>query len=181
MTINRVETARKTGRMAALMGAALLFAGIAQADVVLKLGGRDVAATNLSFNLSHQPVYDPETYVPVSPARTTFTAGSIYVTRNFDGSSTQILKNVIANTKLGALEMVVTNEGSRTVWTLTDAVLNNYSTYSGENNALIENFDITYKSATLKTYIGDKTSPADTISWTAPAINPATGQPVVEQ
>lgn len=172
MTIKRVET----GRMAALLGAALLFAGVAQADVVLKLGGRDIAATNLSFNVSHTPVYDPETYVPVVPAQTTFNAGSIYVTRNFDGASTQILKNVISNAKLGSLEMVVSDPGSRTVWTLTDAVLNNYSTYSGENNQLIENFDITYKRATLKTYTGTSTSPSDTVSWEATAVVTTQGE-----
>jgi type VI protein secretion system component Hcp len=170
MTMKRVET----GRMAALLGAAFLFAGLAQADVILKVGGKDISATTLSFNVSHQPVYDPETYVPVVPAQTTFNAGSIYVTRNFDGASTQILKHVIGNTKLGSLEMVVSDAGSRTVWTLSDAVLNNYSTYSGENNQLIENFDITYKRATLKTFNGNSTSPSDTVSWEATSAVPVT-------
>ncbi len=164
----------RSGRVAALSGLAILIAGVAQADVTLKLGGRDVTASSVSFSVSHQPVYDPETYVPVVPAQTTFSAGSIYVTRNFDGASTQILKNVISNTKMGSLEMVVSDTGARTVWSLSNAVLNNYSTYSGENNQLIENFDITYDTATLRTYVGNSTTPTDTVTWKATTVSPAT-------
>jgi type VI protein secretion system component Hcp len=158
--------------MALLAGVSLLVAGIASADVFLKIGGKDVPATNLSFNVSHQPVYDPVTYVPVVPTKTTFTAGAIYVTRNFDGASTQILKHVIGNDRLGTLEMTVTDDGSRTVWTLTNAVLNNYSTYSGEKNQLIENFDISYDKATLKVFNGSGSSPVDTVSWNWPPPQP---------
>jgi type VI protein secretion system component Hcp len=160
----------RSSRVVALAAMSMALIGIAHADVSLKLGGRNVAATNLSFNVSHTPVYDQETYVPVVPAKTTFTAGSIYVTRNFDGASTEILKHVIGNDKLGTLEMTVSDAGSRTVWSLSNAVLNNYSTYSGEDNKLVENFDITYTTATLKTYAGNSTTPSDTVTWTVPPV-----------
>ena len=96
----------RPARIAALGGIALLMAGLAQADVTLKLGNTNVPATSLSFSVSNQPVTDPETYMPVSPPRTTLSAGSIYLTRNFDGASPAILKRIIANETMPMAEIV---------------------------------------------------------------------------
>lgn len=152
-------------------GTSLLLAGLAHAGIQIDIGGTKVPATSLTFSVSNQPVYDPETYVPVSPAQTQLSVGSFYITRDFDASSSKILKSVIANDKLPALEIVMTTDGApgRQVWRLEDAVMNNYSTYTGEESKVIENFDITYSKATLMVYTGASGAPADTVTWTAAA------------
>ncbi len=151
-------------------GASLLMAGLAHAGIELDIGGAKVPATSLTFSVSNQPVYDPETYVPVTPAQTTLSVGSIYITRDFDGSSSKILKSVIANDKVPSLEIVMTKDGTpgRQVWRLEDAVMNNYSTYTGEESQVIENFDITYSKATLMVYTGASATPDDTVTWATP-------------
>ncbi|MEQ9506047.1 MAG: type VI secretion system tube protein Hcp [Hyphomonas sp.] len=164
-----------TRRIAAASAASMLIAGLAHAGVELKVGNDKVAANSVTFSVSQQPVYDPVTYVPVEPARTSLYAGGIYVSRSFDGSSVTILKHVVNATSVPAVEITITSDGSadKQVWTLTDAVLNNYSTYTGENNAVVENFDITYKTATLKVYNGGATTPSDSVTWNAPEPTPA--------
>ncbi len=151
-------------------GASLLMAGLAHAGIELDIGGTKVPASSLTFSVSNQPVYDPETYVPVTPAQTQLSVGSIYITRDFDASSSKILKSVIANEKVPSVEIVMTKDGTpgRQVWRLEDATMNNYSTYTGEESQVIENFDITYSKATLMVYAGTSTTPADTVSWTTP-------------
>lgn len=156
--------------MAALGGIALLMAGLAQADVTLKLGNTNVPATSLSFSVSNQPVTDPETYMPVSPPRTTLSAGSIYLTRNFDGASPAILKRIIANETMPMAEIVITSPTNRTVWRLEEAVLNNYSSYSAEENQIVENFDVSYTRATMMVYANGASTPSDTISWAMPEL-----------
>lgn len=73
-----------TRRIAAASAASMLIAGMAHAGVELKLGADQVPATAVTFSVSQQPVYDPITYLPVEPARSTLYAGGIYVTRTFD-------------------------------------------------------------------------------------------------
>ncbi len=158
-----------TRRVLGASAASLLIAGLAHAGVEMNVGGTKVPATSMTFSVSQQPVYDPITYMPVEPAQTQLFAGSIYITRNFDASSAKILKHVISATTLPTLEIVMTADGSpdRQVWKLTDAVLNNYSTYTAEGSEVIENFDITYTTATLEMYSGGGNRPTDTVSWTA--------------
>ncbi len=159
-----------TRRVAAVSAASLFIAGLAHAGVELKVGNDKVAATAVTFSVSQQPVYDPVTYMPVEPAKSTLYAGGIYVSRTFDSSSVKVLKHVVNATPVPAVEITITTDGSadKQVWTLTDAVLNNYSTYTGENSAIVESFDITYKTATLKVFNGGSTTPADTVTWNAP-------------
>ncbi len=159
-----------TRRIAAVSAAAMLFAGMAHAGVELKLGNDKVAATAVTFSVSQQPVYDPVTYLPVEPAKSTLYAGGIYVTRNFDTSSVKVLKHVVNATPVSTIDITITTDGSadKQVWTLTDAVLNNYSTYTGENATVVENFDITYKTAALKVYTGGASAPSETVTWSAP-------------
>ncbi len=159
-----------TRRIAAVSAASMLFAGLAHAGVELKLGNDKVAATAVTFSVSQQPVYDPITYMPVEPAKSTLYAGGIYVTRSFDSSSVKILKHVVNASAVPSVEITITADGSsdKQVWTLTDATLNNFSTYTGENNTVVENFDITYKTASLKVYTGGATTPSDSVSWNAP-------------
>lgn len=165
-------------RIAAVSAASMLIAGLAHAGVELKVGTDKVAATAVTFSVSQQPVYDPVTYMPVEPAKSTLYAGGIYVTRTFDTSSVKVLKHVVNATPVPAVEITITADGSpdKQVWVLTDAVLNNYSTYTGENNAVVENFDITYKTATLKVFTGGAATPSDTVTWTAPAPVAQTGE-----
>jgi type VI protein secretion system component Hcp len=167
-----------TRRIAAASAASMLIAGLAHAGVELKVGGDKVAATAVTFSVSQQPVYDPITYMPVEPAKSTLYAGGIYVTRSFDTSSVKILKHVVNATAVPAVEITITADGStdKQVWTLTDATLNNYSTYTGENNTVVENFDITYKTATLKVYSAGATTPSDSVTWTAPEPTQMTGE-----
>lgn len=159
-----------TRRIAAASAASMLMAGMAHAGVELKLGNDKVAATAVTFSVSQQPVYDPVTYMPVEPAKSTLYAGGIYVTRTFDTSSVKVLKHVVNATPVSTIDITITSDGSadKQVWTLTDAVLNNYSTYTGENAQVVENFDITYKTAALKVYTGGATTPSDTVTWSAP-------------
>ncbi len=159
-----------TRRIAAASAASMLIAGMAHAGVELKLGTDKVAATAVTFSVSQQPVYDPVTYLPVEPAKSTLYAGGIYVTRTFDTSSVKVLKHVVNSTPVSTVDITITADGStdKQVWTLTEAVLNNYSTYTGENATVVENFDITYKTATLKVYTAGATTPSDTVTWSAP-------------
>lgn len=163
-------------RIAAVSAASLFIAGLAHAGVELKVGNDKVAASTVTFSVSQQPVYDPVTYLPVEPAQSTLYAGGIYVTRNFDTASVKVLKHVVNATPVPAVEITITADGSpdKQVWVLTNAVLNNYSTYSGENNTVVENFDITYKTATLNVFTGGAATPSDTVTWSAPepAANP---------
>jgi type VI protein secretion system component Hcp len=156
-----------TRRIAAASAASML---IAHAGVELKLGADKVPATAVTFSVSQQPVYDPITYMPVEPAKSTLYAGGIYVTRSFDASSVKVIKNIVAGTAVPTVEITITADGSadKQVWTLTNAVLNNYSTYTGENNVVVENFDITYKTAKLDVYAAGATKPTDSVSWEAP-------------
>lgn len=159
-----------TRRIAAASAASMLIAGMAHAGVELKLGADKVPATAVTFSVSQQPVYDPVTYLPVEPAKSTLYAGGIYVTRAFDTSSVKVLKHIVNATPVSTVEIAITTDGStdKQVWLLTDAVLNNYSTYTGENSQVVENFDITYKTATLKVYTAGATTPSDTVTWSAP-------------
>ena len=159
-----------TRRIAAASAASMLIAGLAHAGVELKVGNDKVAATAVTFSVSQQPVYDPVTYLPVQPAKSTLYAGGIYVTRTFDSSSVKVLKHVVNATPVSSVDITITTDGSadKQVWTLTDAVLNNYSTYTAENATVVENFDITYKTATLKVYPAGASAPSDTITWSAP-------------
>ncbi|MEX1250202.1 MAG: type VI secretion system tube protein Hcp [Hyphomonas sp.] len=159
-----------TRRIAAASAASMLIAGMAHAGVELKLGNDKVAATSVTFSVSQQPVYDPITYMPVEPAKSSLYVGGIYVTRTFDTSSVKVIKHVVNGTSVPAVEIAITADGSadKQVWTLNDAVLNNYSTYTGENSQVVENFDITYKTATLKVYTNGATTPSDTVTWNAP-------------
>lgn len=161
---------KHAGRYVSVAASALIILGTAQADVVMKLDGIDVPATNMSFSVSRQAVVDLETFVPVTPALSTLTAGSIYITRSFDGSSAKVIKHVIDGASVGKFEVTVSDGAeptSRTVWALTNAVINNYSTYMDEQNQLIESFDVSYDTASLSIYSGDAASPKESVSWKA--------------
>jgi type VI protein secretion system component Hcp len=108
--------------------------------------------------------------MPVEPAKTQLYTGGIYVTRNFDSGSAKVIKHIVNATAVPVVEITITTDGSadKQVWKLTDAVLNNYSTYTGENSTVVENFDITYKTATLKVFTAGATTPSDTVTWAAP-------------
>lgn len=169
-----------TRRIAAASAASMLIAGLAHAGVEVKVGNDKLAATAATISVSQQPVYDPITYMPVEPAKTQLYTGGIYVTRNFDSGSAKVIKHIVNGTSVPVVEITITADGSadKQVWKLTDATLNNYSTYTGEGSQVIENFDITYKTATLNVYAGGATSPTDSVSWNAP--EPTTAAPVAE-
>lgn len=166
----------KSRRLIGATAAALLIAGLAHAGIEIDVSGAKIPASSLTFSVSQQPVYDPETYMPVEPKRSELYTGSLYVTRSFDSSSVKVLKHVIDGTKVPTVQITMTKDGSvdRQVWSLTNATLNNYSTYTGEGTDLVENFDISYETATLNVYTGPGNTPADTLTWTAavPAVNP---------
>ncbi len=159
-----------TRRFAAVSAVSMLVAGLAHAGVEVKLGNDKLTATAATISVSQQPVYDPVTYMPVEPARTQLYTGGIYVTRNFDSGSAKVIKNIVNGTKVPVVEITITADGApgKQVWKLTDATLNNYSTYTGEASQVVENFDITYKTATLEVYEGTATKPTDSVSWEAP-------------
>ena len=153
----------------------MLIAGFAHAGVQLKMGSDTLAATAATISVSQQPVYDPVTYMPVEPAKTKLLTGGIYVTRNFDSGSAKIIKHIVNATSVPVVEITMTADGSadKQVLKLTDAVLNNYSTYTGEGLQVIENFDISYKTATLSVYENASNTVTDTVSWNAPEPVPA--------
>jgi Type VI secretion system effector, Hcp len=164
-----------TRRIAAASAASLMVAGLAHAGVEVKVGNDTLAATAATISVSQGPVYDPITYMPVEPAKTQLFTGSIYVTRNFDSGSTKVIKHIVNGASVPVVEITISADGSadKQVWKLTDAVLNNYSTYTGEGSQVIENFDISYKTATLSVYEGGSKSPSDSVSWTTPEPTPA--------
>ncbi|MFN4024102.1 MAG: type VI secretion system tube protein Hcp [Hyphomonas sp.] len=168
----------KSRRLIGATAASLIFAGLAHAGIEIDVGGTKIPATSLSFSVSQQPVYDPETYVPVDPKRSELYTGSFYVTRSFDGSSVKVLKNVIDGKQIPAVQIVMTRDGvpGRQVWKLKNATLNNYSTYTGEGSDVVENFDISYETATLEVYTGTGNAPSDTLTWSAAA--PTSGMPM---
>jgi len=159
-----------TRRIAAASAASMLIAGLAHAGVEVKVGNDKLAATAATISVSQGPVYDPITYLPVEPAKTQLFTGSIYVTRNFDSGSTKVIKHIVNGTSVPVVEITISADGSpdKQVWKLTDAVLNNYSTYTGEGSQVIENFDISYKTATLSVYQGGSTTASDSVTWEAP-------------
>lgn len=157
----------KSRRFIGASVASLVIAGLAHAGIEIDVGGAKIPATSLSFSVSQQPVYDPETYIPVEPKRVELYTGSLYVTRSFDASSVKVLKNVIDGTKVPTVQITMTRDGSpeRQVWKLSNATLNNYSTYTGEGSDIVENFDISYETATLQVFTGPGNTPADTLTW----------------
>lgn len=171
-----------TRRIAAASAASMLIAGLAHAGVEVKVGNDKLAATAATISVSQQPVYDPITYMPVEPAKTQLYTGGIYVTRNFDSGSAKVIKHIVNATAVPVVEITITTDGSadKQVWKLTDAVLNNYSTYTGEGSQVIENFDITYKTATLNVYAGGSATPTDSVTWNAPEPVTATAYPAEE-
>lgn len=178
-TMSKVFTISR--KIAAASAVSMLVAGLAHAGVELKVGNDKLAATAATISVSQQPVYDPITYLPVEPAKSQLYTGGIYVTRSFDSGSAKVIKHIVNGTKVPVVEITITTDGSpdKQVWKLTDAVLNNYSTYTGEGSQVIENFDITYKTATLDVYTGGSATPADSVSWEAPP--PVTYPPIVAE
>lgn len=164
-----------TRRIAAASAASMLIAGLAHAGVEVKVGNDTLAATAATISVSQQPVYDPITYMPVEPAKTQLFTGGIYVTRNFDSGSAKVIKHIVNGASVPVVEITITADGSadKQVWKLTDAVLNNYSTYTGEGSQVIENFDISYKTATLNVYENGSKTATDSVSWNAPEPTPA--------
>ncbi|PKP82229.1 MAG: hypothetical protein CVT79_08045 [Alphaproteobacteria bacterium HGW-Alphaproteobacteria-18] len=169
----------KSRRFIGATAASLLIAGLAHAGIEIDVSGAKIPATGLTFSVSQQPVYDPETYIPVEPKRSELYTGSLYVTRSFDTSSVKVLKHVIEGTKVPAMQITMTKDGTpgRQVWKLTNATLNNYSTYSGDGSDVIENFDISYESATLQVFTGTGNTPAETLSWKSAGSNSYPGVP----
>lgn len=159
----------KSRRLIGATAASLLIAGLAHAGIEIDVSGAKIPASSLTFSVSQQPVYDPVTYMPVEPKRSELYTGSLYVTRSFDSASVKVLKHVIDGTKVPTVQITMTKDGSadRQVWSLTNATLNNYSTYTAEGTEVVENFDISYETATLKVYTGPGNTPVDTLTWTA--------------
>jgi len=159
-----------TRRIAAASAATMFIAGLAHAGVEVKVGNDTLAATAATISVSQQPVYDPITYMPVEPARSQLYTGGIYVTRNFDTGSAKVIKRIVEGNSVPVVEITITADDSadKQVWKLTDAVLNNYSTYTGEGSQVVENFDITYKTATLDVYAGGSATPTDSVTWNSP-------------
>lgn len=168
----------KSRRFIGATAASLLIAGLAHAGIEIDVSGAKIPATSLSFSVSQQPVYDPETYTPVEPKRVELYTGALYVTRSFDASSVKVLKHVIDGTSVPTVEITMTRDGSadRQVWKLNNAVLNNYSTYTGEGTDIVENFDISYETATLQVFTGGGKTPADSLTWSAPVQNAGMGE-----
>lgn len=162
-------SAAKPRRIAGALAASLALAGLAHAGIEIEAGDIKFPATNLTFSVSQQPAYDPETFIPVEPKRMQLSTGALYITRGFDPSSVRVLQHVVDGTTMPTVRVVMTQDGEpgRQVWNLTNAVFNNYSTYAGEGEALIENFDISYDTASLSVYTGAGNTPADTVTWTA--------------
>ncbi len=161
----------KSRRFIGATAASLLVAGLAHAGIEIDVSGSKIPASSLTFSVSHQPVYDPVTYELVQPKRSELYTGSLYVTRSFDSSSVKVLKHVIDGTQVPTVAITMSRDGSpeRQVWNLTNATLNNYSTYTAEGSEVVENFDITYESATLQVFTGAGTTPADTLTWKSAA------------
>lgn len=166
-------------RLFGTTAASLLIAGLAHAGIEIEVDGSKIPASSFSFSVSQQPVYDQVTYMPVEPKRSELFTGSLYVTRSFDSSSVKVLRHVIDGTEVPDVKITMTRDGSpaRQVWKLKNATLNNYSTYSGEASEVIENFDISYETATLEVYAGAGAAPTDTLTW-ASAKPGATGLPM---
>lgn len=169
----------KSRRFIGATAASLLIAGLAHAGIEIDVSGARIAASSVTFSVSQQPVYDPETYMPVEPKRSELYTGSLYVTRNFDASSVKVLKHVIDATSVPTVQITMTQDGTpgRQVWKLNNAVLNNFSTFSGEGDTVIENFDISYESATLEVFTGPGNTPAETLSWKSSPSNNYAGVP----
>lgn len=165
----------KSRRIAGALAASLVIAGLAHAGIEIEAGDATFPATNLTFSVSQQPVYDPETFIPVEPKRMQLSTGALYVTRSFDPASVKVLQHVVDGTTLPTVRVVMTQDGTpgRQVWDLSNAVFNNYTTYAGEGEAMIENFDISYDTASLSIYTGAGNTPAETVTWSA---SPAEGQ-----
>lgn len=173
-----LQVIAKSSRFIGASAAALVIAGLAHAGIEIDVGGTKIPASSVSFSVSQQPVYDPETYVPVQPKRNELYTGSFYVTRSFDGASVKVLRNVIEGNQIPSVQIVMTRDGApaRQVWKLKNATINNYSTYTGEGSEVIENFDISYETATLEVFTGAGNTPAETLTWSAAA--PTGGMPM---
>ncbi|WP_335590781.1 type VI secretion system tube protein Hcp [Hyphomonas oceanitis] len=158
-------------RYLSVAASALCIMGAAQADGMMKLDGVDVPITNVSFSVSRQAVVDPESFMPVAPARSTLASGAIYVTRTFDAASAKVLQHVIDGEAMPKFEIIVSDSAAttRTVWMLSSVVVNNYSTFMDETGALIESFDVTYDSASLQVFAGAGKTLKSSVSWTATA------------
>ncbi|MFN7055573.1 hypothetical protein [Hyphomonas sp.] len=158
-----------TRRFAGAMAASLLIAGLAHAGIEIEAGNTRVSASSLTFSVSQQPAYDPETYMPVEPKRMQLFTGALYVSRGFDASSVTILKHVVDGTTLPTVRVTMTQDGKpgRQVWDLTNATFNNYSTYVGEGDAIVENFEIGYKTARLSVYTDAGNTPTASVNWTS--------------
>lgn len=162
-------------RSVALAGAAALLAGIASADVSVKLGGTTVKADSFNMNVSRTQDYDYETGAPKEPATFSTSTGPFYIQRTADAATSTVLQAVLSGSTFSVVEIVVTDgpdngTGPATVWRIENAVVNNYGTYQGvEPGTQTENFDISGTNVTYS-YFGVSNgqrakSPSTTFTW----------------
>lgn len=147
-------------RMAGLAG---LITASAAAQSTLDLDTTDrkpgLALTSISLNLSRQPTYDYETGETV-PGEYTVSSGSFYANRIGSADSVTIIAAIARGEVFPNAEVRFNFDPSRRDdtlrWKLTDARLNNYSTYIDGDNRLVESFEVTYATATIESSDGTK-------------------------
>jgi type VI protein secretion system component Hcp len=163
-------------RSVALAGAAALMAGIAAADVTVKLGSNSMKADSFNMNLSRMQDFDYETGAPKEPATFTTSTGPFYIQRTADSATATVLQAVLGGSTFPVVEITVTDgpdngTGAATVWRVENAVVNNYGTYQGvEPGTQTENFDISGSTVTYSYFgVGSNgqrsKSPTTTFTW----------------
>lgn len=141
--------------IAALMLMGALLAGTASAQVAIryKSGGadREASATGVSFNIGRYRGFDPETgqELPESaPEQISLTP--LMVNRVFDANSPAFVGTALSGERLGDVLVTMGTGANRAEWTLKDAQINNYGTFTLDGASQSESFEISYSRAILR-------------------------------
>lgn len=141
-------------RLAAGVAACLLLcapAALAQPSLGLKAGGKakTVEVSTISFSINRVFDYDPESGAMITSVPPRVELGSVYVTRPMDDASGTFISAIAKSASLGDVTVTLDNGNS---WTLKDAKVGSYSTYSEEvtTGAQTENFELLFDSAEMK-------------------------------
>lgn len=139
-------------RLAAGAAACILLAvpALAQPSLGFKTGGKakTVEVSTISFSISRVYDYDAESGQMITAVPPRVELGSMYVTRPMDANSGTFIAAIAKSTPLGDVSVTLQNGD---VWTLKDATIGSYNTYSDDTQSggQTENFELLFNSAEM--------------------------------
>lgn len=145
-----------TSRLAAMTAAICLATAPALAETSIGFGtgaNADTAVvTGVNFSINRVFEYDVETGAQLTSVPPRTEIGSIYITRAADDMSAAFIKAIANGVPFGNVTVRFDNGDT---WLLTDAMINNYSSFADDTGGQTESFDLSFSKAEMK--IGKQT------------------------